>query len=194
MKNAPSSGRRRFLVNATATVGTAGLALGSVPFIQYLSPSTRDLAAGAAVEVDISGLSEGARVTVAWRRQPVWIVHRPRETLEHLEKTTDHLRDPNSDSEQQPAYARNRYRSVKPEIFVVLGICTHLSCTPSYRPEVAPTDLGPDWGGGFFCPCHGSRFDLAGRVFKGVPAPLNLVVPPHGYLPDGRILIGAEVG
>ena len=184
--------KRRFLVRLTAAIGAAGALCASVPFLGYLFPSARAKAAGAPVEVDISGLAPGGRTTVNWRGKPVWVVRRPAEKLARLAELTDKLRDPHSATDQQPTYAENPHRSIKPEVLVVVGICTHLGCSPLYRPETAPTDLGPDWIGGFFCPCHGSRFDLAGRVYKGVPAPTNLVVPPHRYLSDSRILVGED--
>ena len=129
-------------------------------------------------------------IRVEWRGKPIWILKRTEETLKNLETNEDHLRDPMSEESHQPENSHNAYRSIKPEIFVAIGICTHLGCSPTFRPEIAPPDLGADWKGGFFCPCHGSRFDLAGRVFQGVPAPINLEIPPYLYLSDTRILIG----
>ncbi|ROR29663.1 ubiquinol-cytochrome c reductase iron-sulfur subunit [Inmirania thermothiophila] len=190
--NGTDVGRRRFLTAATSVVGGVGAAFAIVPFVASLKPSARAQALGAPVEVDISKLEPGQRMIVEWRGKPVWIVRRTKEMLEALPTLDDQLRDPESKEPQQPPYARNLYRSIKPEILVLVGICTHLGCSPLYRPEVAPEDLGPEWKGGFFCPCHGSRFDLAGRVFKGVPAPLNLVVPPHKYLADNRIIVGVD--
>jgi len=158
-----------------------------------MSPSARAQAAGAPVEADISQVEPGQLIRVEWRGKPVWVVRRTPEMLESLDDDRDLLRDPDSlIASQQPPYARNEYRSIKPEYLILVGICTHLGCSPTYRPEVAPADLGPEWPGGFFCPCHGSRFDLAGRVFKNVPAPLNLVVPPHRYLSQSRILVGKD--
>lgn len=186
--------RRRFLVAATSVVGAVGVAGAAVPFLASWWPSARAQAAGAPVEVDISKLEPGALLTVEWRGKPVWILRRTKETLDNLSKLTDKLRDPDSTVDQQPPYARNEYRSRKPEYLVCVGICTHLGCSPTFRPEIAPPDLGPDWLGGFFCPCHGSRFDLAGRVYMGVPAPTNLVVPPYTYLTETRILIGKDGG
>ena len=188
-------GRRRLLVAATTAIGAVGVGFMAVPFISSMSPSAKAQAAGAPVEADISKLDPGQRITVEWRGKPVWIVRRSEEMLSDLKKIGDRLRDPNSDVEsQQPPYAKNLYRSIKPEVLVVVGICTHLGCSPLYRPEVAPADLGDDWPGGFFCPCHGSRFDLAGRVYQGVPAPLNLVVPPYKYLSDTHLLVGDDGG
>lgn len=185
--------RRRFFVTTTGVVGGVGAALTAVPFVASMNPSERALAAGAHVIVDITKLEPGQQITVVWRRKPVWVLSRTPEILAALEKQTDKLRDPESRVEsQQPSYARNEVRSLRPDTFVVIALCTHLGCVPSFRPEVAPVDLGADWQGGYFCPCHGSRFDFAGRVFKGVPAPTNLVVPPHRYVSNQLIEIGAD--
>jgi ubiquinol-cytochrome c reductase iron-sulfur subunit len=186
--------RRRFLTLASTVVGGIGVGFVAVPFVSSMQPSAKAQALGAPVEADISKLEPGQRMTVQWRGKPVWIVRRSKETLETLPTLDDQLRDPHSEVPQQPAYATNEYRSTKPEYLVLVGICTHLGCSPSYRPDLAPEDLGPNWKGGFFCPCHGSRFDLAGRVYQGVPAPTNLVVPPYSYLTDTRILIGVNQG
>lgn len=186
--------RRRLLVTATSVVGAVGVAYLAVPFIASMQPSARAKAAGAPVEADISKLEPGQKMTVEWRGKPVWLVRRTKQNLEDLPTLDSKLRDPHSEEPQQPPYAKNEYRSIKPGILVLVGICTHLGCSPTYRPEIAPEDLGPDWKGGFFCPCHGSRFDLAGRVFDGVPAPLNLVVPPYRYLTDTRVRIGEGQG
>ena len=184
--------RRRFLVAATSVGGgIAGVAV-ATPFMLSMMPSERAKAAGAPVEVDISRLEEGLLLMVEWRGRVVWILKRTPEMLETLVTLEGELADPNSEKDQQPDYAKNQARSIKPEILVVVGLCTHLGCSPVYRKEVAPEDLGADWLGGFFCPCHGSKFDLAGRVYKNLPAPTNLVVPPHTYLSDSRILIGSE--
>ncbi len=151
------------------------------------------MAAGTPVVVDISKLELGQQITVNWRQKPVWVLRRTPQILATLNTLTDRLRDPESRvKSQQPAYARNKYRSIRPEYLVVIAICTHLGCVPSFRPEVAPADLGAEWMGGYFCPCHGSRFDFAGRVFKGVPAPINLLVPSHRYLSDQLIEIGVD--
>ncbi|TNF37242.1 MAG: ubiquinol-cytochrome c reductase iron-sulfur subunit [Gammaproteobacteria bacterium] len=187
-------GKRRFLTNTATVVGAVGAGFVAVPFIASWSPSERAKTAGAPVEVDISKLDEGRMMTVEWRGKPVWVVKRTSKNLEDLPSLDDSLRDPASDNAQQPQYAQNATRSIKPEILVLVGICTHLGCSPTYRPELAPADLGADWKGGFFCPCHGSRFDLAGRVYQGVPAPLNLEVPPHMYKSDRVILIGEDGG
>jgi ubiquinol-cytochrome c reductase iron-sulfur subunit len=185
--------KRRFLTTTATVVGAVGIAFVLTPFIKSWSPSERAQAAGAPVEVDISKLETGALLTVEWRGKPVWLVRRTQQMLADLPALNGQLRDPQSEVEsQQPAYARNINRSIKPELLVMVGICTHLGCSPAFRPDRAPADLGPDWKGGFFCPCHGSRFDLAGRVFKGVPAPANLVVPPYKILGDTRVLVGVD--
>jgi len=187
--------KRRFLVAATTVVGAIGVGFAAVPFIKSLQPSAKTKAAGAPVEVDISKLEYGQRVIVEWRGKPVWVVRRTQKNIEDLKGLDSQLRDPNSEViAQQPDYAKNLHRAVKPEYLVVIGICTHLGCSPSYLLEEDPQAkaLRPDWKGGFFCPCHGSFFDLAGRVFQGVPAPTNLVVPSYTYLSDTRILVGAD--
>jgi len=187
--------RRRRMLTAAATVVTGyGAAYVAVPFLSSMNPSDRAKAAGAPVEADISKLEEGQLIRVEWRGKPVWVLKRTKETLAQLEATTDMLRDPESNESEQPESCKNTARSIKPEVFLAVGICTHLGCSPTFRPDVAPEDLGPDWKGGFFCPCHGSRFDYSGRVYSGVPAPLNLVVPPHEYLTDTRVLIGSAGG
>lgn len=187
--------RRRFLTLTTSVVGALGSGVASVPFILSMQPSARAQAAGAPVEADISKLEPGGVVVYEWRGNPVWIIRRTEQNLKDLQGRENTLRDPNSKNEdQQPAYAANKYRSRKPEYLVLVGICTHLGCSPKYRPDMAPADLGKDWVGGFFCPCHGSRFDLSGRVYASVPAPSNLVVPPHYYISDTLILIGEHQG
>ena len=188
------TGRRRFLTAATTVVGGVGAAVTLVPFISSFQPSARAQAAGAPVEIDISKMEPGQRLTVEWRGKPVWVVRRTETMLANIEAVQGQVRDPDSAKDQQPEYARNGSRAIKPEFLVVVGICTHLGCSPTFRPDVAPADLGADWKGGFFCPCHGSKFDLAGRVYEGVPAPLNLVIPPHSYVSDGRVLIGVDQG
>lgn len=190
--NDKMSGRRKFLVAATSVAGGIAGAAIATPFLLSMMPSERAKAAGAPVEVDISKLEPGMLMMVEWRGRVVWVLNRTPEMLETLVKLDDQLADPNSEKNQQPEYAKNRTRSIKPEILVTEGICTHLGCSPVFRKDVAPADLGPDWLGGFFCPCHGSKFDLAGRVYKSVPAPTNMVVPPHVYLSDSRLLIGSE--
>lgn len=184
--------RRKILVAATSGVGIAAAAGVAVPFVKSMMPSARAKAAGAPVEVDISKIEKGMLFTAEWRGKPVWVVNRSKEMLDLLGKHDDKLSDPASDQPQQPAYCKNPTRSIKPEYLVAVGICTHLGCSPTYRPEVAPADLGPDWPGGFFCPCHGSRFDLAARVFSGSPAPVNLVIPPYRFVGDSRILVGED--
>ncbi len=185
--------KRRFLVAMSSAMGGVAAVGAALPFVFSMSPSARALAAGAPVEVDLSKIEPGMLVAVEWRGKPVWVVHRTPEMIALLAKHEDKLTDPNSDNaSQQPAYCKNRTRSIKPEYFVVIGICTHLGCSPTYRKEVAPADLGPDWHGGWFCPCHGSRFDMAARVFAGSPAPSNLVVPPHKYLSETKVLIGED--
>lgn len=184
--------KRRFLVAATTAVGGVAAAAVAIPFVSSMMPSERAKAAGAPVEVDIGKIEPGAILAVEWRGKPVWVVNRTKAMLDLLAKNDDKLTDPKSDMPQQPEYAKNPTRSIKPEFLVAVGICTHLGCSPTFRPEVGPADLGGDWTGGFFCPCHGSRFDLAARVFKGAPAPINLEVPPHKFLSDTRLLIGDD--
>ncbi len=186
--------RRRMLTAATAGVGAIGATAMVVPFGMSLLPSEKAKAAGAPVEVDISMIEDGQQITVEWRGKPVWVVKRTDAVLKDLTTLDDQLLDPRSNAAQQPEYAKNEARSIDPTISVLVGICTHLGCSPSYRPELAPADLGDSWKGGYFCACHGSRFDLAGRVFKSVPAPKNLEVPPHHYLTDTLILVGEDGG
>lgn len=186
--------KRRFLTAATSVVGGAGVVAALVPFVNSMSPSARAEAAGAPVEVDLSKMKPGQQQTVEWRGKPVWIIRRSEQNLADLPTIDSKLSDPASEMAQQPVYAQNANRSIKPEYVVLVGICTHLGCSPTYRPEVAPADLGAEWKGGFFCPCHGSKFDLAGRVFAGVPAPTNLVVPPYKYLSESQILVGVDQG
>ena len=184
--------RRRLLVGGMGAVGGLGAGALGVSMLASMSPSARAKAAGAPVEADISKLVPGQLLTVEWRGKPVWIVRRTPEALQSLVSVADQLSDPDSKEEQQPVYAQNATRAIKDEVLVVIGICTHLGCSPTYRPEIAAPDLGSDWEGGFFCPCHGSKFDLAGRVYAGVPAPTNLEVPPYSYLDDNRIMIGVD--
>jgi len=180
-------GRRRLLTISTTGMGLAGAAALMVPFAGSLTPSEKAKAAGAPVKVDISKLDEGQQITVEWRGKPVWVIRRSGEALDFLPSMDSVLVDPNSNSSIQPEYADNAHRSIKPEYLVLVGICTHLGCSPKYRPELTASN-----DGAFLCACHGSRFDLAGRVFKNVPAPKNLPVPPHKYLSDGEILIGTD--
>jgi ubiquinol-cytochrome c reductase iron-sulfur subunit len=186
------SGRRRFLITATSVAGGVASVAWATPFILSMMPSERAKAAGAPVEVDISKLEPGMLLLVEWRGKVVWVLSRTPEMLASLTKLDSKLTDPNSEKDQQPEYAQNLTRSIRPEILVTTGVCTHLGCSPVFRKEIAPADLGPDWLGGFFCPCHGSKFDLAGRVYKNVPAPTNLLVPPHTYLSENVLLIGLD--
>ncbi len=183
-------GRRRLIV-ATATVGGAAGIVAAVPFVASMLPSERAKSAGAPVEVDFGKLAAGEMMTVEWRGKPVWIINRTKEMLASLKKIDDKVSDPNSDKQMQPEYCKNETRSIKPEYMVVVGICTHLGCSPTEKLKTgAESGVEPDWPGGFFCPCHGSTFDLAGRVYKGKPAPDNLEVPAHKYLSDTKIVIG----
>ncbi len=186
--------RRHFLTVATAVTGGVGVVATAVPFVASFQPSARAQALGAPVEVDISKVEVGALLKVEWRGHPVYILHRSEEMLDTLGKHDQLLRDPESKESIQPTDADNEYRSIRPAFLILLGVCTHLGCAPLLRAEVAPADLGPEWPGGFYCPCHGSRFDLAGRVFEGVPAPTNLTVPPYRYINDSTVLIGSDTG
>lgn len=186
--------RRRLLIAGTAGMGAIGLVGVTVPFVESMEPSEAAKAAGAPVEADISTLGLGKLITVGWRGRPVWVLHRTPEMIDQLGKHNNLLVDPASQQSEQPPYAKNATRSIKPEYLILTGVCTHLGCTPVFRPEPGAADLGPEWPGGFYCPCHGSRFDLAGRVFKNVPAPLNLEVPRHLYLSNTRLLIGDDKG
>ena len=187
--------RRRFLIAATSVVGAIGAGVTAWPFIDSWNPSERAKVAGAPVLVDFSKIEPGRQITVSWRQQPVWVLHRTTEMLKNMDSAShlQRLRDPDSNvTSQQPDYAQNETRSLHPEHLVVVAICTHLGCIPTFRPELAPDDLGKDWIGGYACPCHGSRFDFSGRVFKGVPAPTNLVIPPYRYLSDTVVEIGVD--
>lgn len=184
--------KRRLLLAATAAAGGVAAAGAAAPFVMSLMPSERAKAAGAPIEVDVSGIEPGMMISVEWQGKPIWIVHRTKEMLDYLSKHEGQLADPTNSVPQQPEYCNNPYRSIKPEYLVVIGICTHLGCSPTFRPEMAPADLGNDWQGGWFCPCHGSRFDLAARVYKGAPAPTNMIIPPHKYLSDGKLLVGDD--
>lgn len=185
--------RRRLLVMTTG-LGVVGAVFAATPFVKSMSPSARAKAAGAPVEVDISKIEPGQLLTVEWRGKPVWILRRTPEMLNALKQVEPQLADPvSSVDSQQPKYAKNPNRSIRPDVLVLVGICTHLGCSPDKRlVPGAASGLGSDWPGGFFCPCHGSKFDLAGRVFKNVPAPTNMVVPPHSYLADTRIHLGVD--
>jgi ubiquinol-cytochrome c reductase iron-sulfur subunit len=188
-----NKGRRRLLIGATSAVGAVGAVGAAVPFVASWNPSAKAKAAGAPAKADISKLEQGQMMIVEWRGKPVWIVRRGEEALANLEKLTERLADPDSAVPQQPDYIpKTAARALRPEIAVMVGICTHLGCSPTYRPEIAPNDLGENWLGGYFCPCHGSRFDLSGRVYKSVPAPTNLVIPPHAYEDDNTLIIGVD--
>ena len=186
-------GKRRFLVAATGVTGgiAAGVA-GVYPFATSMWPSERAKAAGAPVEADVGGLAPGEMTRVEWRGKPVWIVRRTKDMLDSIKRSDDKVTDPRLRVDQQPEYAKNENRSIKPEILVLEGVCTHLGCSPQFKPKETSADMGTDWVGGFYCPCHGSKFDFAGRVYKGAPAPINLRVPPHTYLADTTILIGED--
>lgn len=194
MSDGVDTSRRRFLTAATSVVGAVGAVYVAVPFVKSMWPSARAQAAGAPVEVDISKIEPGQMLNVEWRGKPVWIVNRTPEMVESLDKLNDRVSDPDSQASEQPEYAQNQTRSVKDSVLVMVAICTHLGCSPKYRPDVAPADLGEDWLGGFFCPCHGSKYDIAGRVYKGQPAPLNMPVPPHRYIGDTVLLVGEDQG
>ena len=187
-----NAGRRRFLVAATSVVGAAGAVGAAVPFVGSWFPSAKAKAAGAPVKVNVSKIEPGQQMVAEWRGQPVFIVRRTEEILSNLAKHEGQLADFDSKASEQPSYVDPKTRSIKPELLLLVGLCTHLGCAPSFRPEVAPADLGADWVGGYFCPCHGSRYDLAGRVYKAQPAPLNLPVPPHTYESDDVIIIGVD--
>ena len=187
------SGRRRFLTATTAVVGAVGVGFAAVPFITSWKPSARAEVAGAPVDVDISKIDNepGMRMQIQWRGKPVWIFKRTPEQLGLLPTLDDRLKDPLSvNADQTPAFARNEARAIKPEIAVIVGICTHLGCVPGYVPEMLPQPFDSQWKGGFYCPCHQSRFDLAGRVYSGVPAPSNLEIPPYHFVTDTHLVIG----
>lgn len=189
--------RRRFLIAATSVVGAVGTAAVAAPFISSWFPSARALAAGAPVEVPVGKVEPGQLLRVIWRGKPVWVVNRTKEMLGTLEGLSSQLKDPDSTNDkQQPLYAKNLYRTRegKEQYLVLVGICTHLGCSPTYRPELGPADLGAEWKGGWYCPCHGSKFDLAGRVFKNVPAGANLEVPPYYFKDDSTVLVGEDGG
>lgn len=182
--------RRKFLIKTVSTLGAVGVVATAVPFVASMLPSRDVEKAAAPMIVNIGEMKPGDQLTVSWRGKPIWIVRRTEEALKSLAADESLLRDPDSEVDQQPEYARNRYRSLKPEFLVVVGVCTHLGCIPTYRPD--PNSVSPDWPGGFLCTCHGSKFDLAGRVFKGVPAPINLEVPHYSFINDREILIGVD--
>lgn len=185
-----NTNRRKYLIAATSIISGIGASIAALPFISSWFPSAKAKALGSPVDVDISKIDPGQRITVEWRGQPIFIINRTEETIKNLDVLQDKLRDPDSKIKQQPNYANNKYRSIKENIFIVTGICTHLGCVPLYKPK--KKEIEQSWLGGFFCPCHGSKFDLAGRVYKGVPAPCNLLVPPHKYINEKTIRIGEE--
>lgn len=196
MTDETNTNRRHFLGIATGLLGVAGAGFAAYPFLASWRPSARAQALGAPVEVDISKLEVGGLLRFEWRGRPIWVLRRSPEMLASLDapEVVERLRDPESQESEQPDFARNVHRSVREEFLVIIGSCTHLGCAPLDRFEVAPADLGPNWRGGFFCPCHGSTFDLAGRVYAGVPAPTNLPVPPYTFMDDNTILIGSDTG
>jgi ubiquinol-cytochrome c reductase iron-sulfur subunit len=189
-----NTGRRNFLIGATSVVGAAGVVGVAVPFVGSWNPSAKALAAGAPVKIDIGKIKEGEMLgpIPAWRDMPIFVIKRSEDMLQRLNSKNDRLADPGSERPQQPEYAKNETRSIRPDLLVLVGLCTHLSCSPKYRPTIQPEDYDEDWIGGFFCPCHGSKFDLAGRVYSGVPAPSNLEVPPYFYESDSIIVIGED--
>lgn len=190
MKENNINGRRKFLITASTIVGGIGAGFASIPFIASWLPSAKAKALGSAIDIDISNIGIGQKITIEWRGQPIFIINRSDESIQNLNNINDRLRDPDIKEQQQPNYVTSNYRSIKKNIFVVIGICTHLGCVPIYKPKIG--EIEPSWIGGFFCPCHGSKFDLAGRVYKGVPAPLNLVIPPHKYINDKILRIGED--
>ncbi|GAB3263811.1 ubiquinol-cytochrome c reductase iron-sulfur subunit [Chitinimonas naiadis] len=194
MTNQVDNSKRRFLTLATGAVGGVAVVGVATPLIASFFPSERAKAAGAPVEVDISKLEPGQKIDVEWRGKPVWLVNRTKEMIDNMAKIESKLVDPASDASEQPEYAHNKLRSRADHasLWIALGVCTHLGCSPTYRPDLAPADLGSEWVGGFYCPCHGSKFDLAGRVYSGVPAPKNLVIPPYKYLSATSVLIGED--
>jgi len=183
---------RRNLVIATSVAGGAASVGAAVPFVASMWPSARTRAAGAPIEVDISSIAPGEMKVFEWRGKPVWVIRRTQEMVESLKKAAANLTDPSSTASDQPAYAKNEHRSRKPDVMVMEGVCTHLGCSPQLKDADAKAEMGADWGGGFYCACHGSKFDLAGRVFRGAPAPTNLVVPPYTFLSDSTLLIGED--
>jgi ubiquinol-cytochrome c reductase iron-sulfur subunit len=191
-KDQIDQGKRKLLVAATAVMGGVATGATAVPFVASMLPSERTKAAGAPVEVSLADIELGTVKVVEWRGKPVWIVHRTPDMVETLTQHNNLLADPDSDRSIQPEYCKNPNRSIKPEFLVTLGICTHLGCSPTFRKDVGAADLGADWPGGFYCPCHGSLFDLSARVFKNKPAPQNLEVPPYQYLGDAKLLIGDD--
>jgi len=190
----PDLSRRKFLTLTTSVVGAVGAGFAAVPFLASLKVSERAKALGAPVMVDISKLEPGQKINVAWRSKPVWIVKRTPEMLASLGAVSGELADAGNEQNQQPEYAKNEARAIKPEILVMIGSCTHLGCSPTFRPDHPAPEVDANWQGGFYCPCHGSKFDLSGRVYKNVPAPKNLVVPPHRYADANTIIVGEDQG
>lgn len=183
--------RRNLVIASSVAGGVAGIGA-AVPFVISMWPSERAKAAGAPVEADVSRIAPGELAVIEWRGKPVWVIRRTKEMLESLKTVEPRLTDPNSKASEQPKYAENEYRSVKPELMVMEGVCTHLGCSPQLKTAEAKAEMGGDWVGGFYCPCHGSKFDYAGRVFRGAPAPVNLIVPPYTFLSDNTLLIGED--
>lgn len=192
--NGVNKSRRRFLVAATSVVGAVGAVGVATPFVKSWTPSAKARAAGAPVKVNVSKLEPGQQVVYEWRGKPVFVARRTQAMLDTLAQQGERLRDPLSEKSDQPDYAKNEFRSRKDEFLVLVGLCTHLGCSPKFMPEVRPMEFDANWQGGYFCPCHGSRFDLAGRVYKGVPAPTNLVVPPYTFESDAILVIGEDGG
>ena len=192
MSDSPVDKTRRNLVVATATVGGAAAVGAAVPFVASMTPSERAKALGAPVEADVSALKPGELQILEWRGKPVWVFRRTPEMIAGIKKSDERVADPASDVTLQPEYAKNETRSIKPELAVLVGVCSHLGCSPQFKGPDAKGEMGADWEGGFYCPCHGSKFDLAGRVYKGVPAPVNLTVPPYEFLSDDKLVIGED--
>ncbi|MFO1457197.1 MAG: ubiquinol-cytochrome c reductase iron-sulfur subunit [Steroidobacteraceae bacterium] len=190
----PDLERRRLLVAGTAAMGAAGVLAAATPFIQSWNPSERTRAVGGPIEIDVSRIEPGAMLTVPWRHKPVWVLRRTPQMLAQVAAARPLLLDPASSGSIQPGFASNELRALNPEFMVLLGVCTHLGCTPSPRFQAGDLALGPDWPGGFFCQCHGSKYDLAGRVFRGVPAPSNMTVPPYRFVGNDRLVIGEDDG
>ncbi len=187
-----SQGRRRFLIGATSVVGGIGVVGAAVPFVASWNPSAKAEAAGAPVTVNVSKLEPGQQMTVEWRGKPVWVVRRTDEMIQRIRDMDDRVKDPLSEDAAQPDYVTGELRSINGDIAVLVGICTHLGCSPQYRPEVAPADLGENWLGGYYCACHGSRYDLAGRVYPNQPAPTNLEIPPHRFDDENTLTVGLD--
>ncbi len=187
-----SQGRRRFLIGATSVVGGIGVVGAAVPFVASWNPSAKAEAAGAPVTVNVSKLEPGQQMTVEWRGKPVWVVRRTDEMIQRIRDMDDRVKDPLSEDAAQPEYVTGELRSINEEFAVLVGICTHLGCSPQYRPEVAPADLGENWLGGYYCACHGSRYDLAGRVYPNQPAPTNLEIPPHRFDDENTLTVGLD--